>query len=57
VIVSVRNIRDRKKINLRTPTRAVTVVHRDPEYLSSLEPLVQYIKDELNTLDVVFEQE
>eukprot|EP00375_Theileria_parva_P002199 XP_764876.1 isoleucyl-tRNA synthetase [Theileria parva strain Muguga] len=53
IILLSRTIRERKKISLKFPLRKLTVIHQDVELLSSMEELLQLIKDEINVLDVV----
>lgn len=52
-----RKLRDNKKISLKTPVSEIKVVHRDPGYFESLKPVIQFIHEELNTLNFTFELE
>jgi len=58
VVETVRLIRDRKKLPIKTPVQRITVLHRDQAYLDSLAPLLHYIKEEVNTevVDLVLEE-
>ena len=48
VIVLARTSRERRSLGLKTPLKSLAVVHPDPTYLSDLESLESYIRDELN---------
>ena len=52
-----RKLRDNKKISLKTPVQEIKIIHRDPHYYESLKPILQFIHEELNTLDIKFELE
>ena len=52
-----RKLRDMRKISLKTPVQLIKIIHRDPRYFESLRPVLQFINEELNTFEVVFEQE
>jgi isoleucyl-tRNA synthetase len=47
-----RLVRDRKAISLKTPLSCVTLVDTDEQALSDLASVQDYIKDELNCLEV-----
>jgi isoleucyl-tRNA synthetase len=47
-----RKVRDKTKINLRTPMSKVVVVHGDAQFRSDIASLSFLVKDELNLVDV-----
>ena len=47
-----RKVRDKTKINLRTPMSKVVVVHSDAQFRSDIASLSFLVKDELNLVDV-----
>jgi len=47
-----RKVRDKTKINLRTPMSKVVVVHSDAQFRSDISALAFLVKDELNLIDV-----
>jgi isoleucyl-tRNA synthetase len=57
VILLGRQKREAQKIGLRTPLRQLTVIHADRELLDDLRELEEYVKQELNVLDVVYESD
>jgi len=57
IIELCRKIRDNRKIPLKIPVLEVKVIHRDPNYLDCLNPLIPYIKEELNCFNVSLELE
>ena len=50
-----RRKREDVKINLRTPLRRLTIVHRDAELLAEIRTLENYVKAELNVKDVQYD--
>jgi len=50
-----RVIRDRKVIGLKTPLRSVTLIDADANALKDFEEVSQYIKEELNCLELITE--
>ena len=50
-----RRKREDVKINLRTPLRRLTIVHRDAELLAEIGMLENYVKAELNVKDVQYD--
>ena len=50
-----RRKREDVKINLRTPLRRLTIVHRDAELLAEIKTLENYVKAELNVKDVRYD--
>ena len=52
-----RKLRDIRKISLKTPTLDIKLIHRNPEFFESLRPIIKFINEELNTFEVIFEQE
>ncbi|EDK37959.2 hypothetical protein PGUG_02057 [Meyerozyma guilliermondii ATCC 6260] len=48
-----RNIREKKMISLKTPLKELVILHSDPDYLSDVESLKDYIIEELNVRDIV----
>ncbi|MEM1229980.1 MAG: isoleucine--tRNA ligase [Pseudomonadota bacterium] len=57
VILLGRQRREEVKINLRTPLRSLTVIHRDPELLADLKGLEDYLKSELNVQEVRYDSD
>lgn len=55
VILLGRQRREEVKINLRTPLRSLTVIHRDPALLDDLASLESYLKAELNVQSVRYD--
>jgi isoleucyl-tRNA synthetase len=55
VVLLGRQRREEAKIGLRTPLRTLTIIHRDRALLGELERLEDYVKSELNVLNVVYE--
>eukprot|EP00825_Cyclidium_porcatum_P035469 TRINITY_DN3720_c0_g2_i3.p1 TRINITY_DN3720_c0_g2~~TRINITY_DN3720_c0_g2_i3.p1 ORF type:complete len:502 (+),score=106.66 TRINITY_DN3720_c0_g2_i3:75-1580(+) len=55
IINLARTLREKKKINLKQPIQAITIVKNDKEWLTSLDILKQYIQEELNVAKVNFE--
>ncbi|MYD99338.1 MAG: isoleucine--tRNA ligase [Gammaproteobacteria bacterium] len=52
-----RQKRERVKINLRTPLRRLTIIHRDAALLAELKSLEDYVTAELNVKEVRYEQD
>ena len=50
-----RHKREEVKINLRTPLRRLTIVHRDAELLAEIKTLENYVTAELNVKEVRYE--
>ena len=50
-----RSKRERVKINLRTPLRRLTIIHRDSVLLEEIKTLENYVKAELNVKEVRYE--
>ena len=50
-----RSKRERVKINLRTPLRRLTIIHRDNVLLEEIKTLENYVKAELNVKEVRYE--
>ena len=50
-----RRKREEVKINLRTPLRRLTIVHRDAALLAEIKTLENYVKSELNVKTVRFD--
>jgi isoleucyl-tRNA synthetase len=55
VILLGRQKREEVKIGLRTPLRTLTIIHRDAGLLADIERLEDYLKQELNVLNVRYE--
>lgn len=53
VIELARVSRERRTIGLKTPLKSLVVIHSDPEYLSDVKSLENYITEELNVRDLV----
>ncbi|MGD8830029.1 MAG: isoleucine--tRNA ligase [Pseudomonadales bacterium] len=54
VVLLGRQRREDAKVGLRTPLRRLTIIHRDPEILDGLKRLEDYVKTELNVLEVAY---
>ena len=52
-----RQKREKVKINLRTPLRRLTIIHRDAALLDEIKTLENYLKAELNVKEVRYEQD
>eukprot|EP01059_Diplonema_ambulator_P030802 TRINITY_DN542_c0_g1_i1.p2 TRINITY_DN542_c0_g1~~TRINITY_DN542_c0_g1_i1.p2 ORF type:complete len:1177 (+),score=542.87 TRINITY_DN542_c0_g1_i1:424-3954(+) len=52
VCVMVRTIRDRKGLGNRKPLREVIVVHSDAEFISDVEEMAEYVKEETNCFEL-----
>ena len=52
-----RRKREEAKINLRTPLRRLTIIHRDAVLLDEIGTLESYLKAELNVKEVRYEQD
>lgn len=52
-----RKLRDMRKISLKTPVQDYKIIHRNPAYFESLQPVLPFIHEELNAFDIKFEQE
>ena len=50
-----RLIRDRKNISLKTPLASVTLIDMDPVALKDFKEVENYIKEELNCLELITE--
>ena len=50
-----RHKREQVKINLRTPLRTLTIIHRDADLLEEIKSLESYLKAELNVKEVRYE--
>ncbi len=57
VVLLGRQKREEVRIGLRTPLRRLTVVHRDPAVLAELEILEDYVKSELNVLEIRYDSD
>ncbi|MFK7914373.1 MAG: DUF5915 domain-containing protein, partial [Pseudomonadales bacterium] len=57
VILLGRQRREEVKINLRTPLRTLTVIHRDQALLDQLQQLEGYLRSELNVLEVRYDSD
>ncbi|CEL97895.1 unnamed protein product [Vitrella brassicaformis CCMP3155] len=47
-----RQVREKRKVSLKTPVKEVRVIHADPSYIADIDYLQSYIKDELNTMEL-----
>ena len=52
-----RSKREQVRINLRTPLRRLTIIHRDAALLDEIKALENYVKAELNVKEVRYEQD
>lgn len=52
-----RNIREKKNISLKTPLKALVILHSDKQYLQDVEELKGYINEELNVRDIIITSE
>ncbi|CUV05324.1 unnamed protein product [Cryptosporidium hominis] len=55
IIVMGRNLREKKKVSVKTPLKSINIVHKDKSVLDYLveSKLINYIKEELNILQVI----
>ncbi|OII74346.1 isoleucine-tRNA synthetase [Cryptosporidium ubiquitum] len=55
IIVMGRNLREKKKVSVKTPLKSISIVHKNKSVLDYLieSKLINYIKDELNVLNVI----
>ena len=52
-----RTARDKAKLTMKRPLKSVLIVHSDASYLSDVQSLAQYVKEELNVRSVDFSSE
>lgn len=52
-----RVLRARRNWGAKKPIRTMTIANQDPAYINDLRTMQQYIQEELNVLDVVFDAE
>ena len=57
VVLLGRRKREEARVNLRTPLRSLTIIHRDEALLAAIRDLEDYVKGELNVKDVRYEQD
>eukprot|EP00350_Pseudokeronopsis_sp_OXSARD2_P005197 CAMPEP_0170545398 /NCGR_PEP_ID=MMETSP0211-20121228/3799_1 /TAXON_ID=311385 /ORGANISM="Pseudokeronopsis sp., Strain OXSARD2" /LENGTH=197 /DNA_ID=CAMNT_0010849291 /DNA_START=2512 /DNA_END=3102 /DNA_ORIENTATION=+ len=57
VILLGRKIRDTKKIAIKTPLQKAVVIESNQENVKRLQQVQQYIKDELNCLEIEFQSD
>ena len=57
VVLLGRRKREEAKVNLRTPLRTLTIIHRDRALLDAIAELEDYVKTELNVKEVRYEQD
>jgi isoleucyl-tRNA synthetase len=57
VIELARRVRDQQKISPKRPVKQVVVIQSDLEALEELRPLLPYVNEELNTWEILLEQE
>ncbi len=50
-----RQRREEVKVGIRTPLRCLTIIHRDQSLLDGIRELEDYVKNELNVLEVRYE--
>ncbi|MCZ6642992.1 MAG: isoleucine--tRNA ligase [Gammaproteobacteria bacterium] len=55
VVLLGRQKREEVKIGLRTPLRSLTIINRDPELLTNMELLEDYVKAELNVQSISYD--
>ncbi|KAJ1604452.1 isoleucine-tRNA synthetase [Cryptosporidium canis] len=55
IIVMGRNLREKKKVSVKTPLKSISIVHKNQSVLDYLveSKLINYVKDELNILNVI----
>ncbi|EPY33543.1 isoleucyl-tRNA synthetase [Angomonas deanei] len=53
IVELVRVLRDRMVIPIKRPVRQIIIVHPDKDYLDDVATVVNYIKEEVNTFEVV----
>jgi isoleucyl-tRNA synthetase len=57
VILLGRQRREEVKIGIRTPLKCLTIIHRDEQLLHEIGHLEDYVKSELNVLEVRYESD
>ena len=50
-----RKVRDQHNLPIKKPLKTLKIVDKNPAAQEVLAPFLAYIKDEVNTLDIVFE--
>lgn len=50
-----RTCRERKKVGLKKPVKSMTVTNKDKSYISDLQSLEHYIKEELNVEEIKYQ--
>jgi isoleucyl-tRNA synthetase len=54
IILLGRSLRNERKVKVRLPLRALTILHRQPRILDEIKPLEAYIREELNVKEVQY---
>lgn len=54
VVVSIRIIRSKNNLTLKMPLKEVNVCHNDEQYLNDIREVEQYLKEESNSLNIVY---
>lgn len=57
IIETGRKLRETKKISLKQPIMALTVVNKDQKLFQELQPYMRYIEDQLNVASIKNETE
>jgi len=57
VVLLGRQRREEVKVGIRTPLRCLTIIHRDEDLLAGMTQLEDYVKSELNVLEVRYESD
>ena len=57
VVLLGRRKREEARVNLRTPLRSLTIIHRDEALLAAIRDLEDYVKAELNVKEMRYEQD
>jgi isoleucyl-tRNA synthetase len=57
IIATARTIRERKTLNQKQPISSITILNNSLEFINLVKPFREYIEEEVNTLNIVFDTE
>jgi len=57
ILEDARVLRERKKISFKHPVKSLTIITETQDHAKSLDPLLGYIQEEINVVDILFETE
>lgn len=55
IIETARKLREQKKVSLKQPIMSLTIVNRNQQVFSDLEPFLPYIREEINVEDIKYQ--